>query len=35
MEKQEINCVGEREARITVWVGMKEKDMRKGKEDRK
>lgn len=34
---QETNCVGERErerrekARITVWVGMKEKEMGKGR----
>lgn len=39
---QETNCVGERErerergeARITVWVGMKETGMGKRKEDRK
>ena len=39
--KQERNCVWEREgererkARITVWVGMKEQEMGKRKEDRK
>lgn len=36
---QETNCVGEREreteARITVWVGMKKKEMGKRKKERK